>query len=75
MIADFRSDTVTKPTAEMLDFMLKAQLGDDVYDEDPTVNALQAYAASIFGFDAALYCSSGTQTNQIRITFRRLKNE
>lgn len=64
---DFRSDTVTKPTSEMLDFMIKAEVGDDVFKEDPTVNELERYAAEMFGMEAALFCSSGTQTNQIAI--------
>ena len=64
---DLRSDTLTNPSKEMLDFMFHAKLGDDVFEEDPTVNELQEYAASLFGKEAALYCSSGTQTNQIAI--------
>ena len=66
-IIDLRSDTVTKPSAEMSDKMFHAPLGDDVFGEDPSVNALQAYAAEMFGMEAALFCSSGTQTNQIGI--------
>ena len=64
---DFRSDTVTKPTSEMLNFMMKAPLGDDVFEEDPTVNELEEYAAQLFGFEASLYCTSGTQSNQIAL--------
>ena len=64
---DFRSDTVTKPTKEMLDTMFSAPVGDDVFGEDPTINELQEYAARLFGKEAALFCSSGTQTNQIAI--------
>lgn len=64
---DFRSDTVTKPTPEMLEFMMKAPVGDDVFVEDPTVNELEQYAANLFGFEAGLYCTSGTQTNQIAL--------
>lgn len=64
---DFRSDTVTKPTREMLEAMFSAELGDDVFGEDPTVNRLQEQAAALFGKEAALFCSSGTQTNQIAI--------
>lgn len=67
MQIDFRSDTVTRPTPPMLQAMSNARVGDDVFGEDPTVNELQAYAADIFGMEAALYCSSGTQTNQIAI--------
>lgn len=64
---DFRSDTVTKPSPEMMEFMMQAKLGDDVFGDDPTVNELQNFGADLFGFDAALYCSSGTQTNQIAL--------
>jgi threonine aldolase len=64
---DLRSDTVTKPTKEMLDFMVKAEVGDDVFGDDPTVNELERYGAALFGKEAGLYCSSGTQTNQIAI--------
>ncbi len=61
------SDTVTKPTADMLDYMMKADVGDDVFGEDPTVNALEKKMAAMFGKEAALYCPSGTMTNQIAI--------
>ncbi len=64
---DYRSDTVTKPTAAMLDAMFKAKVGDDVFVEDPTVNELEQFAANMFGMDAALFCPSGTMTNQIAI--------
>jgi threonine aldolase len=64
---DLRSDTVTKPSQAMLDAMINAPVGDDVFGEDPTVNELENYAAELFGKEAALYCSSGTQTNQIAI--------
>ncbi|MFC6999377.1 threonine aldolase family protein [Rufibacter roseus] len=64
---DLRSDTVTKPTPAMLDAMFRAPVGDDVYGEDPTVNELQAYGASMFGMEAGLFCPSGTMTNQIAI--------
>jgi len=64
---DIRSDTVTKPTKEMLEAMMQAKVGDDVFGEDETVNALQEKAAQLFGMEAALFCSSGTQTNQIAI--------
>jgi threonine aldolase len=67
MTIDLRSDTVTRPTPAMLDAMTRARVGDDVFGEDPTVNELQAFAADLFGMEAALYCSSGTQTNQIAI--------
>ncbi len=64
---DFRSDTVTKPTAGMLDAMMGAKVGDDVFGEDPTVNALEEKIAHIFDMEAALFCPSGTMTNQIAI--------
>ena len=67
MIADLRSDTFTKPSAAMLEVMFNAQVGDDVFREDPTVNALEDYCASLFGMEAALFCPSGTMTNQIAI--------
>ncbi len=60
---DFRSDTVTRPTLAMRDAMHNAPLGDDVYGEDPTVNALQEKAAALLGYEAAIYGVSGTQTN------------
>lgn len=64
---DYRSDTVTKPSAEMLKFMFNAPVGDDVYGEDPTVNELEKYIAEYFGKESAMYCTSGTQANQIAI--------
>lgn len=64
---DLRSDTVTLPSEEMKSAMINAKLGDDVFGEDPTVNALEGYAAQLFGKEKALFCSSGTQTNQIAI--------
>lgn len=64
---DFRSDTVTKPSKAMLEAMFGASVGDDVYGEDPAVNELQDFAAQLFGKEAALFCASGTQTNQIAI--------
>ncbi|WP_315823649.1 GntG family PLP-dependent aldolase [Paraflavitalea speifideaquila] len=67
MIIDLRSDTVTRPTAGMLDAMMKAPVGDDVFGEDPTVNKLEALAAGLFGMEAALYCPTGTMSNQIAI--------
>lgn len=67
MIIDFRSDTFTKPTAAMLNAMLTAEVGDDVFCEDPTVNRLEEMAAAKFGMEAALYCPSGTMSNQIGI--------
>lgn len=64
---DLRSDTVTKPTAEMRRAMAAAEVGDDVYAEDPTVNLLQQCAAEIFGKEAALFCPTGSMGNQIAI--------
>lgn len=64
---DFRSDTVTKPTAGMLDAMMSAKVGDDVYGEDETVSALETKLASMFHMETGLFCPSGTMTNQIAI--------
>lgn len=64
---DFRSDTVTQPCDEMRSIMANAPVGDDVFGDDPSINELQAYCADLFGFENALFCSSGTQTNQIAI--------
>jgi len=67
MIIDLRSDTVTKPSKTMLEAMMSAQVGDDVFNEEPTVIALEEKAAGLFGKEAALFCPSGTMTNQIAI--------
>lgn len=67
MNIDFRSDTVTKPTAGMLDAMMSAKVGDDVFGEDETVNALEQKLAKMFNMEAALFCPSGTMSNQIAI--------
>jgi len=64
---DLRSDTVTRPTPGMLEAMWSAKVGDDVFGEDETINALEAKAAAMFGMEAALFCPSGTMTNQIAI--------
>jgi threonine aldolase len=64
---DLRSDTVTKPTKGMLDAMMSAPVGDDVFGEDPTVIALEQRLAKMFGKEAGLFCPSGTMTNQIAI--------
>lgn len=64
---DFRSDTVTRPTPGMLEAMMQAQVGDDVFGEDPSINNLEQKAASILGMEAGLFCPSGTMTNQIGI--------
>ena len=67
MIIDFRSDTVTKPTTGMMEAMMKAKVGDDVFGEDPSINELENMAALMFGMEAAIFCPSGTMTNQIAI--------
>jgi threonine aldolase len=64
---DFRSDTVTKPSPAMLETMMKAKVGDDVFGEDPSINQLETMAADMFGMEAGLFCPSGTMTNQIAI--------
>ncbi|MDP4264250.1 MAG: GntG family PLP-dependent aldolase [Bacteroidota bacterium] len=67
MIIDFKSDTVTKPSPAMLEAMMKAQVGDDVFGEDPSINELESRAASLFGMEASVFCPSGTMTNQVAI--------
>ena len=64
---DLRSDTVTKPTSGMLQAIMSAEVGDDVYKEDPTVNALEEKLASMFGMDEALFFPTGTMANQAAI--------
>lgn len=64
---ELRSDTFTKPTPNMLTAMMNAAVGDDVFGEDPSINALEQMAANMFGMEAALFCPSGTMTNQIAI--------
>ncbi|MCX8056108.1 MAG: low-specificity L-threonine aldolase [Ignavibacteria bacterium] len=64
---DLRSDTVTKPSKEMREFMMSAEVGDDVFGEDPTVNKLQEKVAELLGKEAALYVPSGTMGNQLCI--------
>jgi threonine aldolase len=64
---DLRSDTVTKPSQAMLQAMMSAEVGDDVFGDDPTVIALENKTAALFGMEAALFCASGTMTNQIAI--------
>lgn len=64
---DFRSDTVTKPTPAMLEYMFKAEVGDDVFNEDPSIKKLEFLIAEMFGMEAAIFCPSGTMTNQIAI--------
>jgi threonine aldolase len=67
MTVDLRSDTVTKPTPGMLEAMWRAKVGDDVFGEDETINALEEKAAAMFGMEAGIFCPSGTMTNQIAI--------
>lgn len=67
MIIDLRSDTVTRPTVQMQEAMWGADVGDDVFGDDPSVNALQEKAAKLFGMEDALFCTSGTLTNQLAI--------
>jgi threonine aldolase len=64
-LIDLRSDTVTRPTVAMRRAMAEAPVGDDVFGEDPMVNALEEYVAGLLGKEAAIYCPSGTMTNQI----------
>ena len=64
---DLRSDTVTRPTPQMLTAMMAAETGDDVYGEDPTVNELESYAAELTGHEAALFVSTGTQGNLLAL--------
>jgi len=68
-LADFRSDTVTRPTPDMLEAMATAPLGDDVYHDDPTVNALEEDAAAVTGKEAAVFVPTGTMGNQLAIMF------
>ena len=64
-VIDLRSDTVTKPSEAMRAAMARAEVGDDQYGEDPTVNLLQERIASLLGKEAALFAPSGTMANQI----------
>lgn len=67
MQVNLTSDTATQPTPAMLQAMFAAEVGDDVFRQDPTVNKLEAVAAALFGMEAALFCPSGTMTNQLAI--------
>jgi len=67
MNVDLRSDTVTKPTPGMMEAMMNAKVGDDVFGEDETINELEQKTAALFGMEAGLFCPSGTMTNQIGI--------
>lgn len=72
---DYRSDTFTKPGKGMLNAMIEANTGDDVFGEDPTVNKLEAMMSELFGMEAALYCPSGTMSNQIAIKVHTLPGD
>ncbi len=67
MKIDLRSDTITRPGDEMMKAMTTAEVGDDVFEDDPTVNELERIVAEMFGMEAALFCPSGTMTNQLAI--------
>jgi threonine aldolase len=67
IMIDFRSDTVTRPCLKMREAMSQAEVGDDVYGDDPTVNELELWSAERHGFEAALFCSSGTQANLLAL--------
>jgi len=67
MLIDFRSDTVTKPTRGMMEAMMNARVGDDVFGEDPSINQLEDMVAGMFGMEASIFCPSGTMTNQLAI--------
>ena len=64
---DIRSDTVTKPSKKMLEYIMTAEVGDDEYKEDPTVNELEEFAANLLGFEAGLFVTSGLMGNQISL--------
>ena len=67
MLIDLRSDTVTKPSPDMRKAMAETEVGDDVYGDDPTVNALEEKAAELFGKESALFVTSGTQGNLVSV--------
>src|SRR5690349_16009032 len=67
MLIDLRSDTVTRPSSAMLEAMMNASVGDDVFGDDLTVKALEKKCAEMLGMDAGVFCPSGTMTNQIAI--------
>lgn len=75
MPIELRSDTFTLPTQEMKEAMFAAKLGDDVFDEDPTVNALEDKLAKMFGMEAAIFAPSGTMTNQIALAVHLQKGQ
>ena len=64
---DIRSDTVTKPSKEMLEVIVNSEVGDDEYKEDPTVNELEEFAADLLGFESGLFVTSGLMGNQISL--------
>lgn len=66
-VIDLRSDTVTRPVKEMKEAMAAAEVGDDVYGEDPTINRLEEFAAAKMGYPAAIFCTSGTQSNLLAL--------
>jgi threonine aldolase len=66
-VVDLRSDTMTRPTTAMREAMARAEVGDDVYGEDPTVNALESYVAGLFGHEAAMFAPTGSMANQVAI--------
>ncbi len=74
-MADFRSDTVTRPTAEMLNAMASAELGDDVYSDDPTVNALEEESAAVVDKEAAVFVPTGSMGNQLSIMYHTTPGE
>ena len=74
-VVDLRSDTLTKPTAGMRDAMAAAEVGDDVFGEDPTVNALQDRCAEMFGKEAALFVPSGTMANLLGLMAQSNRGE
>ncbi len=67
MTIDYRSDTVTRPSAEMRQAMMNAKVGDDVFGDDPSINELEELTANIFEMEASVFCPSGTMTNQVAI--------
>lgn len=75
MQIELRSDTFTLPTPGMREAMFQAPLGDDVFGEDPTINALEEKVAKMFGMEASLFCVSGTQSNQIAISVHVSKGQ
>ena len=75
MIIDLRSDTVTKPCRIMREVMAKAEVGDDVYGEDPTINKLEEMSANLFKMDGALFVPSGTMANQLAILAHTSRSE